>query len=141
MQPNGWRFLSKACALVNFSDMCDQEGALRTVMEQAIEVSKCRVEWIGAIPEHSPVGESQSNGRAERTVQQIEDQVRVMLADLEDRVGEPIKPDNPIRAWLVEYAAVIVNKYHYHASTNQTAYHSLHGKEAEEKLADVAEKV
>ena len=48
----------------------------------------------GAIPEHSPVGKSQRNGRAERAAQQMEDIVRVMLADLEDQLKEQLKPGN-----------------------------------------------
>ena len=63
-----------------------------------------------------------------------------MLADLEDRLGEPLKPESPVLSWLVEYAAVIINKRHVHGSTNQTAYSALHGKDAEEKLAYVCRK-
>ena len=108
---------------------------MRTMVEEATEVSKGRGEWIGPIPQNSPVGESQSNGRAERAVQHVEDQVRVMLADLEDRVKVKFKPHSPSLAWLVEYAAVTINKHHTHDSTGQTAYKFLHGKDAEEKLA------
>ena len=111
------------------------------MMTEAIEVTKARGEWVGAIPENSPVREPRSNGRAERAVQQVEDHLRTHLAELEERLGQPLKSDNPILAWLVEYIAVLLNKYHPHEATGETAYQSLHGKEAEERLAYFAEQV
>ena len=62
----------RACGVSNLTFMCDQEGALRTMMQGALEVTRGRGEWVGAIPENSPVGESASNGRAERAVQKFE---------------------------------------------------------------------
>ena len=91
---------------------------------------------MGAVPENSPVGESASNGRAERSVQRFEDQLRTLLAELEHRLGTQLKPDSPALAWLVAYVTVLLNKYHVNDDTNLTAYEYLHGKPAdEEKLA------
>ena len=115
--------------------MCDQEGAVRTCLEEALEVAKGRGEWVGAVPEHSAVGESASNGRAERAVQRFEDHVRTLLGELESRIGQRLKSDHPILAWLVEYAVVLLNKYHINTSTQDTSYFSLHGQDASEKLA------
>ena len=77
----------RACGANNITYMCDQEGALKSMMTEALEVSKGRGEWLGAVPEHSPVGESASNGRAERSVQRFEDQLMTLLAELEHRLG------------------------------------------------------
>ena len=66
----------RASGVNNFSFMCDQEGALRTMVDSAIALTQGRGEWVGAVPENSAVGESQSNGRAERAVQRLEDLVR-----------------------------------------------------------------
>ena len=46
--------------------MGDQEGALKTMVAEALEVCKGRGEYVGAVPEGSPVGESASNGLVER---------------------------------------------------------------------------
>ena len=127
--------------MASFTYMSDQEGAVRTMMEEAIKLTKGRGEWVGAIPEKSPVGESQSNGRAERSVQQLEDQIRTFLGELEDRIQTSLKPDSPVLSWLVEYAAVVLNKYHEQEETNMTAYEFLHGHEADEKLAYFGERV
>ena len=72
-----------ACGVQQMSYTCDQEGAVRTCMQEALEVAKGRAEWISAVPENSPA----SNGRAERSVQRFEDQLRALLGQLESRIG------------------------------------------------------
>ena len=133
--------LFRACGMTHFSFMSDQEGAVRTMLDQAVQISKGRGEWVGPVPESSPVGESQSNGRAERAVQQLEDQVRTLLGELEDRIQQSLKPQSPILAWLVEYCAVLLNKYHLHEDLGMTSYEHLHGHAAEEKLAYFGERI
>ena len=131
----------RTCGLLDFSCMCDQEGALRTMVQEAIQLSKGRGEWLGALPQNSAVGESQSNGRAERAVQRVEDHVRTLLGELECRLGQQLEPDHPALSWLVEYSAVLLNKYHVNESTGRTAFESLRGSAASERLAHVGERV
>ena len=129
----------RTCGRLNFSYMCDQEGSLRTMVEEAIQLSKGRGEWLGALPQNSAVGESQSNGRAERAVQRVEDHIRTLLGELESRLGQQPQPDQPALSWLVEYSAVLLNKYHVNDSTGRTAFESLHGSSASERLAHFGE--
>ena len=42
--------------------------------------------------------------------------------------------------WLVEYASVVLNKYHIQPS-GRTAYHDLHGKKVDERLVEFGEVV
>ena len=114
---------------------------MRTMVDEAINVTKTRGEWVGAVPVNSAVGEPQSNGRAERAVQAIEDQVRTLLGELEERIGMQLKPDAPVLSWLIEYAAVLINKYRPQAVTGKTAYEFLHGAQASERLAYFGERV
>ena len=111
------------------------------MVESAVQLTKSRGEWVGAVPEASAVGESQSNGRAERAVQRVEDLVRTFLGELEDRLGCQLKSNAPVLSWLVEYVAVVLNKYHLNDSTGMTAYKALHGADASERLAFFAERV
>ena len=74
--------------VAHFTYMSDQEGAIRTMILEAIEVIKGRGEYAGAVPENSPVGESASNGRAERAIQRLEGQLRTFPGKLEKRLGE-----------------------------------------------------
>ena len=95
-------------------------------------------DWAGAIPENSAVGESQSNGKAEAAVKCFEDQLRVMKGALESRLGARVPSHQPAMKWLVEYVAVVLNKYAIQ-STGRTAYHDLHGKKVSERLAEFGE--
>ena len=131
----------RQCGLTQITYMCDQEFSLTAMMNEALQVVKCSGEWIGAIPERSPVGESQSNGRAERSVQQLEDQVRTLFAELEHNLGTKLPSDHPLLSWLVEYAAVIINKYHPHEEEGKTSYELMHGHDVDERLAMFGEKV
>lgn len=77
--------------------MCDQEGAVRTMLQGALDVTKGRGEWVGAVPENSAVGESASNGRAEKSEQAIEDHVRTLLGGLGSRLGQKLSSKHPNR--------------------------------------------
>ena len=85
------------------------------------------------------MGESASNGLAERAVQAFEDQLRTFLSELEARIGSQIAAMHAVVSWLVEYTTVVLNKYHVHDDTGETAYKALHGKDASEKLAYVGD--
>ena len=70
---------------LGYSEMilkCDGEPALKSVQE---EVKRRRSEQT--ILENSPVGDSRSNGVAERAVQAIGEHVRVLRRGLEQRLG------------------------------------------------------
>ena len=82
--------------------MSDQEGALRKVIEAALVECEKDGEWVGGVPEMSAVGESQSNGRAERAVQTVEDKVRAHKAALEARIQARIPVEHPVMKWLIE---------------------------------------
>ena len=90
--------------------MSDQESALRSVIEGALKECEKDGEWVGGVPAMSAAGESQSNGRAERTVQVFEDKVRAHKAALEARLKVRVPVDHPIMRWLVEYIGVLLTK-------------------------------
>ena len=96
--------------------------------------------YVSPVPETSAVGESQSNGRAERAVQAVEDQIRTMKGALEHRIAARIPSQHPVLKWLTAYAAILLSKYAVH-SNGKTSYQELHGKKAKEKLAEFGERV
>ena len=79
------------------------------MMAEAVQITKGRGEWVGAVPEHSAVGQSASNSRAERSVQRVEDHIRTLLGELESRLDHQFTAEHPVVSWLVEYAAVLLN--------------------------------
>ena len=77
--------------------------------------------------EHSPVGDSQANGVAERAVHTIEKLLRVHKLALEDRLGEPVPVQHPLVEWLVEHAADVYNRAVV-GTDGKTAVQRLKGK-------------
>ena len=112
--------------------MCDQESSIDVMMQAAIQIRGCQGKWAGAVPETSAVGESQSNSRAERAVQTLEDQLRTLKAALESRVKARIPSWHPAVRWLIVYSAVVLNKYQLHddGDGEASAYQLLHGHPA-----------
>ena len=60
-------------------------------------------------PEHPPVGESQSNGKVERTIRTVQAQVRTLKLMVESKFGTSIKQDSVLLPWLVKYAGTLIN--------------------------------
>ena len=55
--------------------------------------------------------------------------------------GATISNGHPVLAWLVEYVAVLINKYHVAEGESESAYQKLHGNDPSERLAYFGEKV
>ena len=93
-----------------------------------------------AVPEASPVGSSASNGRAERTVQAIEDQLRTLKAALESHIGVQLPCTHPVVRWLVHHCADVMNKSAVNRS-GITPYEELHGRKPRERRIEFGERV
>ena len=93
-----------------------------------------------AVPEHSHPGESQSNGLAERAVQDLVNHVRVLKLSLESNINARVPSEHPIMAWIVEHAAYLLNRCVL-GTDGRTAWGRLHGKEATERICQFGEKV
>ena len=114
---------------------CDGEPALRSVQEEV----KSRREQA-TILENSPVGDSRANGAAERAVQAVQEQVRVLRHALEARIGAKIKGSHPIIAWLIEHAADVLNRYHV-GEDGRTPYERLKGKRYQGDAVEFGERI
>ena len=84
----------------------DGEPALVAIQE---EVKKARVDET--LLENSPAGDSRANGIAERAVQSVAEQVRVLKASLEGKLQARVPGSHPIMCWLVENSADLLNEY------------------------------
>ena len=101
----------------------DQEAAIKDLLQ---EVAKQRIP-ANTFFEESPVGASASNGVIERGNQTVEGQIRVLKDALEARLGDKVPSDHNILCWLVEFAAVLVNRYEV-GHDGKTPYERLRGK-------------
>ena len=82
---------------------------------------------VVACPEHSHPGESQSNGKAERAVQEAEDMLITMRIALEERINANICSTYAVLKWLCEHVAGTINRFHV-GSYGKTAYERAHGQ-------------
>ena len=85
----------------------DQESSIKVMVDDALHrTGKSGVfESYESVPEYSAVGASPSNGRAERAVQTIEDQLRTLKSAIGSRTNPRIPSDHPVMRWLVEHSA------------------------------------
>jgi hypothetical protein len=88
----------------------DQEPAMKAIVT---EVGRVRAAAGGGrmVVESSPVKQSASNGVVERAIGSEEAQVRVSKSALEARWKMSIESGHPILPWMVEYVAVLMNRF------------------------------
>ena len=87
--------------------------------------------------ENSPVGDSRANGAAERALQAIAEQVRVIRRGLEQRLELRLSGKHPVTAWLVERAADLLSKYHV-GDDGKTGYERWKGNLSMERRLSLA---
>ena len=92
-----------------------------------------------ATPELTQPGESQSNGIAERAIQQVVDLFRTIKTSFESRIGARVPMAHPLTKWMVEHAAFLLTKYQL-GPDGRTGWGRLHGKEVRERLCEFGEK-
>ena len=114
----------------------DQEPAIKTFIKDLVEAR----EEGRTITEESPVKSSGSNGRAERAVQTVECQIRILLLALEDRLGARVDAKEPIVSYMPEYAAYLLNRLEI-GKDGKTAYERCKGKKATVLGLEFGEKV
>ena len=93
----------------------NQEFSLRATIEKSLEKLRRTGQALGGqeflqlVPEKRAVGESPSNGKAERAVQSVEDMVRTYLHAFESRIKTKLPTSHPVMRWMVEHAAAMLN--------------------------------
>ena len=78
----------------------DNEPAIVALVKELI----LEMPEIQFVPEHSPVGDHESNAIAERAVQELEKQIRVIKSDIDTKFGEKLKGDHPLVSWIPQFA-------------------------------------
>ena len=111
----------------------DQENSIKDFSSAVAARLDCQL-----VPENSPVGESQSNGVAERAVQQVEDQLRVLKLAIERRLNVKIPCAHPAMKWLVPHSAGVITKYQ-RGHDGKTAFERLLGKQCREDTLEFGE--
>ena len=117
----------------------DQDNALVAKIEKVVDA--LRRDGFQEVLEQSPVGESQSNGIAERKIQAVEDLLRTMRVALQGRLKMQIPMRHPILRWRMDHVASVTNSYvvENDGLTNLPAIAWAKGRTP--KLSQVCEKV
>ena len=114
----------------------DQEPAIRDL---ALAICKLRGEER-TLEELALVGDSRGNGIAERSVQAVEEMIRVHKLALERRLGNKVPVSHKIFNWLVEHCADILNRFQV-GKDGKTAYFRLKGKRCRTQMVEFGRKV
>ena len=127
-------------------ELGDQEGRILVKTDQEPAIKTWLNDMIAARPdgrtivEESPVQSSGSNGRAERAVQTLEGQIRILLLSLERRLGQRVDAKEPIVSYMPEYAAYLLNRMEV-GKDGKTPYERCKGKKANVLGVEFGEKV
>ena len=99
----------------------DAEPAIKDLLTKAAEVRAPET-----VLDNTPAGDSKANGRAERAVQAMEKQTRVLKIATEENMGK-LSVKHPGFTWLVEHAADVLTKFHVGAD-GMTAHEKIKGR-------------
>ena len=78
-------------------DMANNVQELRTGDTMVLDESTP----VEVVQEHSPVGESSSNGLIERAIQEVQGQMRALKLHIESEANTDITDDHPLWPWLI----------------------------------------
>ena len=114
----------------------DQESSIGDVQRS---IAKARA-GHGTALENSRVGDSNSNGKIERCIQDFKGLVRTMRSALESNIGERISIHDPVVPWMIRHAAHIITRCRVRED-GRTAYQMMKGRRSNAKLVPFGEVV
>ena len=114
----------------------DQEASITDVQNGIVKARAGH----GTAMEHSRVGDSNSNGRAERAIQDVKGLVRTLRSAVEEKIGERISLDHPLVPWMVRHAGHTITRCRIREN-GRTAYQIMKGRRSTAKLVPFAEAV
>lgn len=113
----------------------DQEVSLGALLSK---MKTHRGEQTQTMTEHSPVGDSQSNGFIERTIQSVEGQIRTLRSATQSRLGRKLVPGSALFAWLIIHASTLINLYEV-GKDGRVPYQRLRGRKLQADLLEFGE--
>ena len=114
----------------------DQEPSM-TDMQKSIAKERAK---HGTALENSRVGDSNSNGKVERAIQDFEGLARTLRSDLESKTASKIKLEDTIVPWLVRHAGHLITICRVR-SNGRTAFQMMKGRRTNMKLVPFGESI
>ena len=113
----------------------DGEPAIIQVQEKVIAERQ-----HPTVPKNPPAYDPQSNGVAERAVQEVKCQLRALKLGLEARIKKEVDVNSEILEWMIPHAADCINKYLV-GKDGRTAHYRVHLKNFSGKVFEIGEQV
>ena len=114
---------------------CDGEPSIIQLLKR---VKEKRVN--NTLLEHPPAYDPQSNGVAEKSVQEFMEQLRATKLALEQHLKCTIETSDPIMLWAVDHAAMLISRYKVSVD-GKTPYRRLMGKDCRAPLVEFGERI
>ena len=114
----------------------DGEPALVQVQEAVISQRQ-----HSTLPINPPAHDPQSNGVAERTVQEVKNQLRVIKLALEYRLKKELTNDLCILEWMIPQASNSLNRFQVSGDDGRTPYYRVHLRNFNGKCFEFGEQV
>ena len=114
----------------------DQEPSITELQRSIVEARAGH----GTAIENSRVGDSNSNGRVERAIQDFKGLVRTLRSALEAKTGGSISLDDAVVPWLVRHAAHLITASRVRED-GRTAFQNMKGRRSSAKLVPFGETV
>ena len=113
----------------------DQEPAIVDVQTAMQELRPNQI-----VPINSPVGESESNGRAENFIRRTQEKIRTLRHHLESKAGIKLPDQSPVMAWLVRWSAELLSKYS-RGDDGKSPYERIRGETSKVPLVPFGGKI
>ena len=119
----------------------DNEPALQTLVEQALERARVQCRGLTSISqEHPPAYDSQSNGGVEVGIRLIRGLFRTLKLCTEARLDKFVPVDHPLVSWLLEHTCLILS-VRVRGSDGLTAWARVRGRAFNQRMLSFAESV
>ena len=114
----------------------DQEPAITDLQRSIV----ARRAGHGTALEKSRVGDSNSNGRIERCIQDVKGLVRTIKSSVERKTGAKIHLEDAVTPWIIRHAAHIITRCRVR-DNGRTAYQEMKGRRTNAKMVPFGEAV
>ena len=125
----------------------DESGNVRVMLKGDGEPALVQVQDMvkqarpqETIVKNPPAYDPQSNGAAERAVQEVKDQIRLIKIGLEARLARAVAPEWAIMDWVINHASGIINRFVVGVD-GRTAYYRTYGRTFSGKTFELGEQV
>lgn len=115
--------------------MNDQEPAIVALQEEVRQLRRSKTFCVNSI-----VGESESNGRVENAIRQVQAKVRTLRSFIGSKLKTKIDLNSAFGTWLIRHSAEILTKFKV-GTGGKTAWRRRRGEDCDKPLAICGEKV